>query len=130
MGNYNYEYKKYYQELQNKNSRGTYSPVYKNIGFEDSYGGCKRKIEKKDFFSSMTNVFIYQLVVVSFMLMATFYLKYSPQQVEHYENIKAVINNDVYTEKDSSFESFNTSSIMKKIRDYIKLNLNGEKADF
>lgn len=134
MGNYNYQYKRYYQELQNKNSRKNYSPVYKSSSFEDVYGGSKKKNNKKDFFSSMVNVFIYQLVVVIFMLMAAFYLKYTPNEKESYDNVKAVMNNTTYSNTNENIESFNISDniseILNKISNYIKSNLSGEKADF
>ena len=92
MSSYNYQYKRYYQELQNKNSAKRTSPVYRSNSFEDVYGSGIKKKPKEEFFSSMANVFIYQLVVVIFMFMAAFYLKYSPREQDSYKNGKAVIN--------------------------------------
>ena len=130
MGNYNYQYKRYYQELQNKNSGRNTSPVYRKNSFEDIYGNGVRKEKKQDFFSSMANVFIYQLVVVIFMLMAAFYLKYSPGEQSSYENIKAVINDTTYSIENEDIESFDVSDILNKINNYIKPRLNGGKSDF
>ena len=62
MSSYNSQYKRYYQELQNKNLGGNTSPVYRRNTFEDVYGNGMKKDQKKDFFSSMVNVFIYQLL--------------------------------------------------------------------
>lgn len=129
MGNYNYQYKKYYQELQNKNISRHTSPVYKRSTFEGIYGDNLRKSEKKDFFSSMANVFIYQLVVVIFMLMAAFYLKYSPSEQDSYENVKAVINDKTYSIVDEEVGSFDISDVINKISNYIKTSLDGGKAD-
>lgn len=130
MGNYNYQYKKYYQELQNKNLSKNSSPVYRSNSFEEIYGANIKRKDKKEFFSSMVNVFIYQLVVVVFMLMAAFYLKYSPQEKESYENIKAVINDNTYSDITEENQSFNITEVINKISDYIKTNLGGEKSDF
>ncbi|MEN8077499.1 hypothetical protein ABFP60_11100 [Clostridioides difficile] len=130
MGNYNYQYKKYYQELQNKNLSKNSSPVYRSNSFEEIYGGNIKRKDNKEFFSSMVNVFIYQLVVVVFMLMAAFYLKYSPQEKESYENIKAVINDNTYSDITEENKSFNITEVINKISDYIKTNLGGEKSDF
>ena len=88
------------------------------------------KQSKKDFFSSMTNVFIYQLVVVIFMLMSAFYLKYSPSRQESYHNVKAVINDDTYSIVDEEVGSFNISEVLNKINSYIKESLNGGKVEF
>ena len=78
----------------------------------------------------MVNVFIYQLVVVVFMLMAAFYLKYSPEEKESYENVKAVINNNTYSTTIEESQSFNITEVINKISDYIKTNLGGEKFVF
>lgn len=130
MGNYNYHYKKYYQELQNKNLRKVASPIYSSNSFEEIYGGNVKRKNKKEFFSSRINVFIYQLVVVVFMIMAAFYLKYSPEKKESYENIRAVINNNTYSFITEESQSFNIIEIINKISDYIKTNLGGGKAEF
>lgn len=130
MGNYNYQYKKYYQELQNKSLSKKSSPVYRSNSFEEIYGGNIKRKDKKEFFSSMVNVFIYQLVVVVFMLMAAFYLKYSPEEKESYENVKAVINNNTYSTTIEESQSFNITKVINKISDYIKTNLGGEKFVF
>lgn len=130
MGNYNYQYKRYYQELQNKNSGRNSSPVYRRNSFDEVYGKGVKKGRGKDFFSSMANVFIYQLVVVIFMLMAAFYLKYSPSEQNSYKKVKAVINDKTYSVEDENIESFDISEILNKINNYIKTNLNGGKSDF
>ena len=78
----------------------------------------------------MTNVFIYQLVVVIFMLMSAFYLKYSPSRQESYHNVKAVINDDTYSIVDEEVGSFNISEVLNKINSYIKESLNGGKVEF
>ena len=78
----------------------------------------------------MANVFIYQLVVVIFMLMASFYLKYSPNEQESYKNVKAVINDTTYSKVDEEIEAFNISDIVNKISNYIKTSLGGDKVDF
>ena len=62
MGNYNSQYKNYYQGLQNKNVKKSSSPVYTSNSFEEVYGYNNNKRKKKEFFSSMSNIFIYQLV--------------------------------------------------------------------
>ena len=130
MSSYNSQYKRYYQELQNKNWGGNTSPVYRRNTFEDVYGNGMKKDQKKDFFSSMVNVFIYQLVVVIFTLMAAFYLKYSPGEQSSYENIKALINDTTYSIENEDIESFDVSDILNKINNYIKTRLNGGKSDF
>ena len=89
-----------------------------------------KKDQKKDFFSSMVNVFIYQLVVVIFMFMAAFYLKYSPGEQDSYKNVKAVMNDTTYSIENEKIESFDFSEILNKINNYIKTSLNGGKADF
>ena len=78
----------------------------------------------------MVNVFIYQLVVVIFMFMAAFYLKYSPSEQDSYKNIKAVMNDTTYSIQNEKIESFDFSEVLKKINNYIKTSLNGGKADF
>ena len=50
MGNYNYQYKRYYQELQNKNSGRNTSPVYRRNSFEEVYGNGIKERRKKGFF--------------------------------------------------------------------------------
>ncbi|WP_133014026.1 hypothetical protein [Clostridium cuniculi] len=130
MSNYNYQYKRYYQELQSKNSRRNTSPVYRRSSFDEVYGNEIQKRGNKEFFSSMVNVFIYQLVVVIFMFMAAFYLKYSPSEQDSYKNVKAVINDTTYSIENENIESFNISEILNKINNYIKTSLNGGKADF
>ena len=130
MSNYNYQYKRYYQELQSKNSGRNTSPVYRRNSFDGVYGNGSQKSENKDFFSSMVNVFIYQLVVVIFMFMAAFYLKYSPSEQDSYKNIKAVINDTTYSIENENLESFDVSEILNKVNNYIKTSLNGGKADF
>ena len=130
MGNYNNQYQRYYQELQNKKLGKSTSPVYNRSTFDRVYGSNKKNNSRKDFFSSMANVFIYQLVVVIFMLMASFYLKYSPNEQESYKNVKAVINDTTYSKVDEEIEAFNISDIVNKISNYIKTSLNGGKADF
>lgn len=130
MSNYNYQYKRYYQELQSKSLGRNTSPVYRRNTFDEVHGNGIKKKEKKNFFSSIVNVFIYQLVVVIFMIMAAFYLKYSPSEQESYKNIKAVINDTSYSIYDGNIESFNISEILTKINNYIKESLNGGKADF
>lgn len=130
MSSYNYQYKRYYQELQNKNLRRNTPPVYRRNTFDEVYGGGIKKRENKDFFSSMVNVFIYQLVVVIFMFMAAFYLKYSPSEQDSYKNVKAVINDTTYSIDNNNVESFDISEILNKINNYIKTSLNGGKADF
>ena len=89
-----------------------------------------KKNKKKDFFSSMANVFIYQLVVVIFMFMAAFYLKYSPNEQNSYKNVKAVMNDKTYSIENQEIEVLNFSEILNKISNYIKTSLNGGKADF
>ena len=130
MSSYNSQYKRYYHELQNKNLGGNTSPVYRRNTFEDVYGNGMKKDQKKDFFSSMVNVFIYQLVVVIFMFMAAFYLKYSPGEQDSYKNVKAVMNDTTYSIENEKIESFDFSEILNKINNYIKTSLNGGKADF
>lgn len=78
----------------------------------------------------MANVFIYQLVVVIFMFMAAFYLKYSPSEQDSYKNVKAVINDTTYSIENQKIESFDFSEILNKINNYIKTSLNGGKVDF
>lgn len=130
MGNYNSQYKNYYQGLQNKNVKKKNSAVYNRNSFEEIYGYNNNKRKKKEFFSSMSNVFIYQLVVVIFMLMASFYLKYAPDQTGAYENVKAVINDTTYSQVEQEVESFDLSKIVNKISNYIKTSLGGDKFDF
>ena len=130
MSNYNYQYKRYYQELQSKNSVRNTSPVYRRSSFDEVYGNEIQKRGNKEFFSSMVNVFIYQLVVVIFMFMAAFYLKYSPSEQDSYKNVKAVINDTTYSIENENIESFDISEILNKINNYIKTSLNGGKADF
>ena len=130
MSNYNYQYKRYYQELQNKNLGGNTSPVYRRNSFDEVYGNRIQNKDNKDFFSSMINVFIYQLVVVIFMFMAAFYLKYSPSEQDSYKNVKAVINDTTYSIENENVESLDISEILNKINNYIKTSLNGGKADF
>ncbi|WP_304681351.1 hypothetical protein [uncultured Clostridium sp.] len=129
MRSYSNQYKKYYQELQSKNL-GKNSPVYKRNTFESVYESDMKKNKKKDFFSSMANVFIYQLVVVIFMFMAAFYLKYSPNEQNSYKNVKAVMNDKTYSIENQEIEVLNFSEILNKISNYIKTSLNGGKADF
>ena len=105
------------------------SPVYRRNTFDEVYGDEIKKRENKDFFSSMVNVFIYQLVVVIFMFMAAFYFKYSPNEQDSYKNVKAVINDTTYSINDG-IESINISEILNKVNNYIKTSLNGGKADF
>ena len=78
----------------------------------------------------MSNVFIYQLVVVIFMLMASFYLKYAPGQTGAYENVKAVINDTTYSQVENSVESFNLSQFFNKISNYIKTNISKDSNNF
>lgn len=130
MGSYNYQYKKYYQELQSKNLRKFTSPIYSSNSFEEIYGGNIKRKSEKEFFFSKVNVFIYQLVVVVFMIMAAFYLKYSPEKKEAYENIRAVINNNTYSITTEENQSFNIIEVINKISDYIKTNLDGGKVEF
>lgn len=130
MSNYNYQYKRYYQELQSKNSGRNASPVYRRSSFDEVYGNEIQKRGNKEFFSSMVNVFIYQLVVVIFMFMAAFYLKYSPSEQDSYKNVKAVINDTTYSIENDNIEPFDISEILNKINNYIKTSLNGGKADF
>ena len=130
MGNYNYQYKKYYQELQNKGLRKGPSPIYNRNSFEEIYGRNIERKSEKDFFSSRANIFIYQLVVVVFMIMAVFYLKYSPDKKESYENIRSVINNNTFTTGTEENQSFNIIEAMNKISDYIKTKLGGYKIEF
>lgn len=129
MGNYNSQYKKYYQNLQNKNIKKSNSPIYKRDSFEEFYGH-KENNKKKDFFSSMVNVFIYQLVVVIFMLMSAFYLKYTPNQTSSYKNIKAVINDTTYSQVENNVESFNLYQVFNKICNYIKTNISRDSVNF
>ena len=130
MGNYNKQYRSYYQELKAKSLGKEQSPIYRSSLSTDIYGNVNFKQSKKDFFSSMTNVFIYQLVVVIFMLMSAFYLKYSPSRQESYHNVKAVINDDTYSIVDEEVGSFNISEVLNKINSYIKESLNGGKVEF
>ena len=133
MGNYNSQYKKYYQNLQNKNMKKNNSPVYTRDSFEEDYGykdTNKNKSKKKDFFESMLNVFIYQLVVVIFMLMSAFYLKYTPRQMDSYKSVKAVINDTTYSQVENSVESFNLSQFFNKISNYIKTNISKDSNNF
>lgn len=130
MGNYNYQYKKYYQDLQSKNLRKVTSPIYSSNSFEEVYGGSIKRKNKKGFFSSGINVFIYQLVIVVFMIMAAFYLKYSPEKRESYESIRSVINNNTFSITTEENQSFNIIEVINKISDYIKTNLDGGKVDF
>lgn len=133
MGNYNSQYKKYYQNLQNKNMKKNNSSVYTRDSFEEVYGykdTNKNKSKKKDFFESMLNVFIYQLVVVIFMLMSAFYLKYTPRQMDSYKNVKAVINDTTYSQVENSVESFNLSQFFNKISNYIKTNISKDSNNF
>lgn len=133
MGNYNSQYKKYYQNLQNKNMKKNNSLVYTRDSFEEVYGykdTNKNKSKKKDFFESMLNVFIYQLVVVIFMLMSAFYLKYTPRQMDSYKNVKAVINDTTYSQVENSVESFNLSQFFNKISNYIKTNISKDSNNF
>ena len=130
MSSYNYQYKRYYQELQNKNLGKNTSPVYRRNTFDDVYGGGIKKRENKDFFSSMVNVFIYQLVVVIFMFMAAFYFKYSPNEQDSYKNVKAVINDTTYSQVENSVESFNLSQFFNKISNYIKTNISKDSNNF
>ena len=130
MSNYNYQYKRYYQELQNKNSGKNISPVYRRNLIDEVHGNGIKNKENKSFFSSMGNVFIYQLVVVIFMLMAVFYLKYSPNEQNSYKNLKSVINDTTYSIENENAESFDISEMLNMINNYIKESLNGGKADF
>lgn len=130
MSSYNYQYKRYYQELQNKNLGKNTSPVYRRNTFDEVYGGGIKKRENKDFFSSMVNVFIYQLVVVIFMFMAAFYFKYSQNEQDSYKNVKAVINDTSYSINNEDIESIDISEILNKVNNYIKTSLNGGEADF
>lgn len=133
MGNYNSQYKKYYQNLQNKNMKKNNSLVYTRDSFEEVYGykdTNKNKSKKKDFFESMLNVFIYQLVVVIFMLMSAFYLKYTPRQMDSYKSVKAVINDTTYSQVENSVESFNLSQFFNKISNYIKTNISKDSNNF
>ena len=130
MGNYNSQYKNYYQGLQNKNVKKNNSPVYTRNSFEELYGYNNNKRKKKEFFSSMSNVFIYQLVVVIFMFMAAFYFKYSPNEQDSYKNVKAVINDTSYSINNEDIESIDISEILNKLNNYIKTSLNGGEADF
>ena len=106
------------------------SPVYRRNTFDEVYGGGSKKRENKDFFSSMVNVFIYQLVVVIFMFMAAFYFKYSPSEQDSYKNVKAVINDTSYSINNEDIESIDISEILNKVNNYIKTSLNGGEADF
>ena len=72
MSSYNSQYKRYYQELQNKNLGGNTSPVYRRNTFEDVYGNGMKKDQKKDFFSSMVNVFIYLCLLLYLCLWQLF----------------------------------------------------------
>ena len=130
MSNYNYQYKRYYQELQSKNSGRNTSPVYRRSSFDEVYGNEIQKRGNKEFFSSMVNVFIYQLVVVIFMFMAAFYFKYSPNEQDSYKNVKAVINDTSYSINNEDIESIDISEILNKVNNYIKASLNGGEADF
>lgn len=47
MGNYNSQYKNYYQGLQNKNVKKNNSPVYTRNSFEELYGYNNNKKEKR-----------------------------------------------------------------------------------
>ena len=93
------------------------------------YGNSGKRINKKEgFFSSMINIFIYQLVVVLVMIMTVFYLKYSSSEeaTESYNNIKAVMNSNVYEESGENID-IDAFSTIKKINEYIKLKINGNK---
>ena len=101
MRNYSREYKNYYENLRHTNVKDKRSAVYNRSNFESVYGNSGKRINKKEgFFSSMINIFIYQLVVVLVMIMTVFYLKYSSSEeaTESYNNIKAVMNSNVYEE--------------------------------
>ena len=76
----------------------------------------------------MINIFIYQLVVVLVMIMTVFYLKYSSSEeaTESYNNIKAVMNSNVYEESGENID-IDAFSTIKKINEYIKLKINGNK---
>ena len=78
----------------------------------------------------MLNVFIYQLVVVIFMLMSAFYLKYTPRQMDSYKNVNAVINDTTYSQVENSVESFNLSQFFNKISNYIKTNISKDSNNF
>ena len=59
MGNYNSQYKKYYQNLQNKNMKKNNSPVYTRDSFEEVYGykdTNRNKSKKKDFFEIINTI--------------------------------------------------------------------------
>ena len=103
MGNYNSQYKKYYQNLQNKNMKKNNSPVYTRDSFEEVYG-------YKD-----TN---------------RNYLKYTPRQMDSYKNVKAVINDTTYSQVENSVESFNLSQFFNKISNYIKTNISKDSNNF
>uniref|UniRef100_UPI00321A4BE2 hypothetical protein n=1 Tax=Clostridium disporicum TaxID=84024 RepID=UPI00321A4BE2 len=105
-------------------TRDSFEEVY---GYKDTN---KNKSKKKDFFESMLNVFIYQLVVVIFMLMSAFYLKYTPRQMDSYKNVKAVINDTTYSQVENSVESFNLSQFFNKISNYIKTNISKDSNNF
>ena len=95
MRNYSREYKNYYENLRHTNVKDKRSAVYNRSNFESVYGNSGKRINKKEgFFSSMINIFIYQLVVVLVMIMTVFYLKYSSSEeaTESYNNIKAVMH--------------------------------------
>lgn len=130
MRNYSREYKRYYDNIKQDNIKDKKPVIYNSNNFENIYGNnVKKKSKKEDFFSSMTNIFIYQLVVVLLMLMTVFYLKYSAntEATQSYNNIKAVINNNVYEESINESGEFDISSTLKKINEYIKVKISGDK---
>ena len=129
MRNYSREYKNYYESLRHTNVKDKRSAVYNRSNFESVYGNSGKRINKKEgFFSSMINIFIYQLVVVLVMIMTVFYLKYSSSEeaTESYNNIKAVMNSNVYEESGENID-IDAFSTIKKINEYIKLKINGNK---
>ncbi|WP_343009410.1 hypothetical protein [Clostridium celatum] len=129
MRNYSREYKNYYENLRHTNVEDKRSAVYNRSNFESVYGNSGKRINKKEgFFSSMINIFIYQLVVVLVMIMTVFYLKYSSSEeaTESYNNIKAVMNSNVYEESGENID-IDAFSTIKKINEYIKLKINGNK---
>lgn len=133
MSNYSYQYRKYYEEMKNKKGNQVHSPVYRSNSFETTYrdnDNKKGEKEKKEFFSSMINIFIYQLAVVTFMLFSVFYFRYFPGQQKNYEQIKAVMSDTTYTINEKVDKVPTPSEIFDKINNYIKLNLIGKKIDF
>lgn len=130
MGSYNHEYRKYYQGLQKSSGVKNSSPIYTRESLEALNSNYRPSDKKKEFFSSMSNIFIYQLVVVIFMLGAGFYLKYSPDSTETYANVKAVMNDNTYISTGEEADYLSISEVINRIGNYIKSNLNGEKADF